>query len=58
MTGVVPKVTAFDETAALWAVMNADPGRARLIIESMTGAERAEFERHLSALMDLVWSTP
>lgn len=57
MTGVVPKVTAFDETAALWAVMNSDPGRAREIVNAMLPGERAEFERHLSALMDLVWST-
>lgn len=54
---IVPKVTAFGETAALWAVMNEDPGRARLLVESMTGAERHEFEAHLSTLMDLVWST-
>ncbi len=56
MDGIVPKVTAFDETAALWAVMNGDSGRARLLIEAMLPGERAEFEAHLSALMDLVWS--
>jgi hypothetical protein len=56
MDGIVPKVTAFDETAALWAVMRGDPGRARRVIESMFPTELAEFEAHLSALMDMVWS--
>lgn len=53
-SAVVPKVTAFDETNALWAVMNSDPDRARGIIASMTYTERAVFEMHLSALTDLI----
>lgn len=56
MDSIVPKVTAFDETAALWAVMNKNLGRARILVESMTDAERFEFEQHLAALMNLVWS--
>ncbi len=53
---VVPKVTAFDETAALWAVMNEDPAAAQSLIASMLPGERHEFEAHLSVLMSLVWS--
>jgi hypothetical protein len=52
-----PGVTSFDETAALWAVMNADPDQAEAVVKAMLPGERAEFEAHLSILMALVWST-
>lgn len=53
---IVPKVTAFDETAALWAVMSGETARARETVNSMLPGELAEFEAHLSALMDMIWS--
>jgi hypothetical protein len=55
-TGVVPKVTAFDETAALWALINGDLARAYEIVSAMSAPERVEFEGRLNALMDLVWA--
>lgn len=54
--GIVPKVTAFDETSALWSVMEGNLARARETVGSMLPGELAEFEAHLSVLMDMIWS--
>lgn len=56
MNGVVPKVTAFDETAALWALMQGDTARAREIITTMSEPERFDFEQRLTELINLVWA--
>lgn len=53
---VIPKVTAFDETAALWALMQGDTARAREIIGAMLESERVEFEQRLTELINLVWA--
>lgn len=55
MSGVVPKVTAFSETAVLWHVMNGDLARAREIVGAMTAPERAEFEERLSMIVHWLW---
>ena len=55
-SSVVPKVTAFDETAALWALMNGDLARAREIVDSMSPGERGDFIERLSTLANLAWS--
>lgn len=56
MSPVVPKVTAFDETAALWALMNGDLARAREIVDAMSSAERDDFIERLNTLANLAWS--
>lgn len=56
MSGVVPKVTAFSETAALWALMQGDTARAREIITAMSEPERFDFEQRLTELVNLVWA--
>jgi hypothetical protein len=53
---IVPKVTAFSETAALWAVMNGDLARAREIVSGMSAAERGDLIERLTALINLAWA--
>jgi len=55
MNGVVPKVTAFDETAALYALMTGDRTRAREIVQSMSDPERVDFEARLTELINMLW---
>ncbi|NEA22642.1 hypothetical protein [Actinomadura bangladeshensis] len=50
------KVTAFTETAALWAVMNEDAGNARRIVDEMLPGERDEFAGQLRRLLGLLGS--
>lgn len=51
-----PKVTAFTETAALWAVMNDDMVEARRIVDDMLPGERDEFSGQLARLADMLGS--
>jgi acyl-ACP thioesterase len=45
-----PAVTAFAETAALWAVMNENDIEARRIVADLYPNERAEFAEQLDRL--------
>ena len=45
-----PAVTAFAETAALWAVMNENDVEARRIVADLYPNERAEFAAQLDRL--------
>lgn len=45
-----PAVTAFAETAALWAVMNGNDTEARRIVQDLYPNERAEFAEQLDRL--------
>lgn len=45
-----PAVTAFAETAALWAVMNGDDAEARRIVRGLYPNERAELAEQLDRL--------
>jgi hypothetical protein len=49
-----PKINAFIETAALYAIMTGDKLRAKELAESMSGGERREFADQLSRLLFLV----
>jgi hypothetical protein len=49
-----PPVTAFAETAALYAVLNEDYPDARRIVTDMTAAERAEFAGQLDRLRSML----
>lgn len=53
---IVPKVTAFTETAVVYAVLNGDLNRARELIGSMLPGERARFEAQLSEIVNMLWS--
>lgn len=53
-SGIVPKVTAFPETAVLYALLQGDLGRARKLTGSLSPAERAEAERRLLAALGLL----
>jgi hypothetical protein len=55
MSPVVPKVTAFTETAVVWAVLNGDLARARELVGSMLPAERHIFEEQLSVIVRMLW---
>jgi hypothetical protein len=50
MTSQKPAVTAFAETAALWAVMNDNDAEARRIVRELYPNERAEFAAQLDRL--------
>ncbi|MGA5598348.1 hypothetical protein ACPCSE_29360 [Streptomyces cellulosae] len=49
-----PPVTAFDETAALFALMEGDREKARRIVADMLPGERAEFAQRLSELREIL----
>jgi hypothetical protein len=49
-----PKVTAFTETAALWAVLNEDFSEARRIVDDMLPGERGEFAAQLNRLLGML----
>ena len=49
-----PAVTAFAETAALWAVMNENDAEARRIVADMFPNERAEFAEQLDRLRSML----
>lgn len=53
--GVVPKVTAFTETAVVYAVLRGDLARARELVNSMLPGEQAEFESQLSTIINMLW---
>lgn len=50
----MPKIDAFIETAALYAVMNGDNAHAQQLVESMSSNERVAFADQLSRLLFLV----
>lgn len=52
---VVPKVSAFTETAVLYYVLQGDPERARALVQTMLPGERAEYERQLSMIVGWLW---
>lgn len=49
-----PAVTAFAETAALWAVTNENDAEARRIVEDLYPNERAEFAEQLDRLRSML----
>ncbi|MGW0538530.1 hypothetical protein [Streptomyces sp. NPDC003032] len=49
-----PTVTAFPETAALYAVLNKDTEEAERIVSGMLPNERAEFGRQLDQLRSML----
>lgn len=49
-----PAVTAFTETAALYAVMNEDLPDARRIVDGMLPGERAQLAQQLDQLRELL----
>jgi hypothetical protein len=49
-----PAVTAFTETAALYAVINEDLPRARSIVDDMLPGERAQLAQQLDQLRELL----
>lgn len=53
---VVPKVTAFSETAIMWHVMTGNLAGAREIVSGMTGPERTEFEEKLTMIASWLWA--
>lgn len=54
--GVVPKVTAFTETAVLYAVLSGDLARARELVQSMLPGERRTFLAQLTQVINMLWS--
>lgn len=55
MSPVVPKVTAYAETAVLWHIMNGDLAKAREIVSGMLPGEAAEYEERLSLIVRWLW---
>jgi len=51
---VVPKVTAFAETAAVWELLRGDLSRAREIVTAMNEPERTGFELRLTELLNIL----
>ncbi|MFE4369641.1 hypothetical protein ACFRMN_15665 [Streptomyces sp. NPDC056835] len=49
-----PAVTAFSETAALYAIVNEDTEEAERIVSGMLQNERAEFARQLDQLRGML----
>lgn len=56
MDGIVPKVTAFTETAIVYAVMNGELGRARELVNTLDRVERSVLISQLTTVINMLWT--
>ena len=55
---VVPKVSAFSETAVLYYVLQGDLARAHALVRSMLPAEREDYAQQLNTIVEWLREAP